>query len=249
MPGEAFIPTPYGADSRFRPKTIWVYLDEYQAPNTSRPKRTNAWVIASSGDLVYSGAKIFSSPIDLPIRKATKNSKFALTAALTGKVEGVDYDAAIKLANDENVELQIDLGETEIEYVNYFDMLMAQNQNSSKLDQLNSLLKQRHGKDIPTRRVITAALKVNGAKIKAKSKNGNTISAKLSVILGSLGFEYNKESNEFDALEVNGLRYIGYAARYTNEFGLISTGADPDFDDDQKSNIPVDENSEWWLSN
>lgn len=246
MPGEAMLPTPYGADSRFRPKTIWVYLDEYQA-NPSKPKRQSAWVIAASGDSFYGDVNVVSNPINLPTRNITKNKKFALTAAIAGTVSKEDFEAALELANSENVELSIDLGEVSIEYVNYFDMLLAQTDTSyqRKMDTLNSLLKQRYGGDTPRRRIITAALKVKGAKITANISESKSFSAKLIALFSSIGFNYDNKTKSFDTMGFSDWRYIAYAARYTNSYGLISTGTEPQIEDSEESNIPLDENIEW----
>ena len=244
LPGEAFLPTPYGADSRYQPKSIWIYLRDYQ--NSSRRiRRTNAWVIASSGAAVFDGVQTYSQPINLPVRESDKKRKLELAAALNGTVSGENFEAELDALLSSGADIDVDFGEVTIEYVNYFDLLMAQNRNQSVIEDLESLLTARYGQSSPPQRVITAALKVKDATFRVKSTDAAGFGVGVRAFLSSLGFKFNAERNEFDVLTFTDWRYIAYQAKYSDEFGLISSGEDPEIDDSGAANISIWENPAW----
>lgn len=244
LPGEGFLPTPYGADSRYQPKSIWIYLRDYQ--NSSRRiRRQNAWVIASSGSGVYDGVPTYSQPINLPVRESDRKRKLELAATLNGTVSGEEFEAELDAFLESGADIDVDFGEVTIEYVNYFDMLMAQNRNQSVLEDLESLLTARYGESSPPQRVITASLKVKDATFRVKSSDAAGFSVGIKAFLSSLGFKLSSERNEYDVLTFKDWRYVAYQAKYADEFGLISTGEDPQVDDSGAANMSIWDNPAW----
>jgi len=247
LPGEAFVATPYGADARFKPKTIWLYLDNFQA-SPQKPKRQHAWVAASSGEAIYDRilAPLHVSEVSMPMSSADQKTKYGVTAALAGTLSAVDIDAGVGAALSKGVELDVDLGLTEIEYVYYFDMLSAQIMNTTQLTSFNNVLKASYGRDIPVRRVITGALRSKGGSIVVKNTKNVDFSAdaELTSFLSKLGFTYVRERNSFDKLVFNEWRYIAYQSRYTDKDGKITGAADAAPVEMTATNLaPFDENS------
>lgn len=247
LPGEAFVPTPYGADARFKPKTIWLYLDNFQA-SPQKPKRQNAWVAASSGEAIFDSvyAPIHIEPVSLPVSSMDSLTKFGVTASLAGTLSAVDVQAGMNLAKSHGVDLDIDLGTTQVEYVYYLDMLTAQDVNTGAVAALNNVLKTRFGRDVPLRRVITAALRTRGASVSVKNTSSTDFSASadLTSFLSKLGFTFSKERNAFDKITFDDWRYIAYQSRYTDKDGKVSTALDaPPVEITSENSAPPDENA------
>lgn len=231
LPGEAFVATPYGADSRFKPKTIWLYIDSFQA-SPNRPIRQNAWIAASSGESIYDAvsAPVHQSAITLPVRRMSENVKYGITASLAGTLDPVDVDAGVNLAQSKGVDLEVNLGVTEVEYVYYIDMLMAQDQNTNAVAALTRTLKLRFDRDPPVRRVVTAALRAKGGSISVRNTRNLDFSTEvaLKAFLSKLGFTFNQERNTFDKLTFDDWRYIAYQSVYTNKEGKVSSAGETD---------------------
>ena len=242
MPGEGFVPIPYGADSRFRPKSVWIYLDNVSA-GPIKPKGTKAWVPASSGEAFYPDryAPVYEAKIDLPVSKMTKDQTWAFGASVVAPIDGVDLAAGINLASKEGIDLRMEIGEAVIEWVYYFDFKLAEIQTKTDRGKFRKILKDSFGKDIPKQRVVTAAVKVRDSRISIQK--GDTFSAgistKLESFLAKLGISYDSASSEFSQVEIGDFRYIAYAAKYLNDQGDISTLGGAGFDKSLSSEEPL----------
>lgn len=247
FPGEAFIATPYGADSRFRPKTVWLYLDNFHGA-TDKQRKQGAWIAASSGEAIYDPvfAPIHTDAISLPVSAMDYKIKFGLTASLAGTVDAVDINAGIEMAKANGVEINIDPGTTEIEYVYYLDMLIAQDQNTNALGAFNATMERRFKRKIPKRRVITAALRTKNSTITVtNAKNLNLdANAELRAFLSKIGFTFNKEKNTFDKLSFSDWRYIAYQSLYTDAEGQVSSDGQTPYVEITAENLaPFQENA------
>lgn len=247
LPGEAFEATPYGADSRFKPKTIWLYIDNFQA-SPNKPKRQKAWIAASSGESIYDdvSAPIHQTAVTLPVRLMGENVKYGITASLAGTLDAVDVEAGVSLAQSKGVDLEMNLGVTEIEYIYYIDMLMAQDQNTNALAALNRTLKLRFNRDAPVRRVVTAALRAKGGSISVRNTGNIDFSTDVALksFLSKLGFTFNQERNTFDKLTFDDWRYIAYQSLYTDKEGKVSSAGETDpIQITAASTVPYGENA------
>lgn len=228
MPGEAFVPTPYGADSRFRPKSIWIYVDEFQAV-PGKPKRQPAWIVASSGESIYDNiyAPIQTQPITLPTSGLSALTKYSLAASLSGTLNAAEFDAGVQLAQSKGIDLDINFGETEVQYVYYMDLLTAQDINNAQRARFKDALKRRFGRDIPISRVVTASLRARNATVQVKNTSNIdvTADASLAQFLSKLGFSFDRNRAVVDRVNFNDWRYIAYQSRYTDDDVRVSDAA------------------------
>lgn len=227
--GEGFLPAPYGADDRFAPRTIWL-LTENAQKKPWKTGKTKAWVAFSDGRAVYSDdlVPIRRREISTQAWDLDKDTKWSLTAALSGKLATEDAEAGLEAARAKELEVDIDLGSVEIEYAFYYDMLMAQAINGANLGIMNQILGDRFGDDIPDRRVILSAVRVKGGRVTVRSKTDVDLSAeakgKLGEVLGNLGLSYEKDKNVFKSLAIDEWKYVGYQAMMADKAtGKIST--------------------------
>lgn len=228
FPGEGFVPTPYGADDRFAPKTIWIYLP-HVAGKPWKNNKEKAWVAFSNGRAIYPDAivEVKRRPINTQTWKLEGKTKWALAAALNGQVTGTAVDADIDFVHSKNLTLDIDLGETEVEYGYYFDFLHAQVVNQQTLQAMSTLLSQRFGEgNIPDRRVVIAALRVRNANITAKPESSTSIGAEVVAALQRLGFSWNSEKKVAQSLKTDQWRYIAYQALISDKAGRISSASE-----------------------
>lgn len=244
FPGEGFIANPYGADARFKPKTIWIYGTHV----LKQPWKTGtqkAWLVASNGESIYpeSLVPIVTDQIDPETWKIDKDSKWGLAASLAGKIDLGSIDADLDLAIQNGLEVSIDLGTVEVQYAYYFDMVMAQDLNGQILVIYNKILKEQHG-EIPDRRVMTAAIRVKDAEITVNTANGSKLDLGLGLgtLLGKLGLNWDKNKKVYRSLKTTGWKYIAYQALLADkETGTI--GYSP-VESDQAYTYP-DENLGW----
>ncbi len=241
---EAFLPTPYGADSRFKPKTIWAYVDSAQQKGKFQfVRRQKAWMVASSGLAIYPDelVPLNYAPISLPTRDQDVGRMMALTAALGAKLLPKDVEAELSVARSKNLKFEITLPEAEIEYCYLEDLRAAEGFRAGALEGLRNRLKKN---DVdPPRRTITAAIRVKGARIAVNSDRSFDFSANAGVqaLLSTLGFSWNSTTKNFDALDISGWRYIAYQALLADGDGRISTAVQAGVDTSREANsLPIE---------
>ena len=229
FPNNHFIATPYGADSRYSVRTIWVQLSNVQKTGSSTDK-VKAWVALSDGLSVYpdSSVKIRQEPINVRGFQMDRGTKWAFAAALSGKIEGVPVDAGFDFGHTNDLDVDIDLGEVEVEYSYYADLLLSQKIYQQNLDALLDLVK---GKDneLPPLRVIATALRVRNANVTVKNKSGTTagLEAKVAQFLTNFGLHYNAQKDTFESLQVGDWKYIAFEALLADKkTGKVSTAVD-----------------------
>ena len=234
MKGEGFIPTPYGADTRFAPKSIWIYHNKI-AKDKDRAQEIKAWVLLSSGRAIYTDdfSPVKKSKVKLPTDKTTLSNKLALTLSLTGNLPVASAELSTDFLKEKGIDIDINLGSSEIEYCEYFDMLLAQNANAHIVDQMNSILRMKFGKKIPPRRVIVSALRVKNASFNFKTKDNKIVNFdagidadKVKIVTNfaaRLGLKWDKEKKVFRSLELDDWKYIAFQAIFTDETGKISS--------------------------
>lgn len=242
FPGEGFVPTPYGADDRFAPRTIWIYVN---SSNTKpwRASQGKAWVAFSNGGSVYSEnlVPLKRRPINTQLWSLDSKTKWSLAAALTGAAQGTTVKADLDAVLAKNVAVQIDLGTVEVEYGYYFDFLQAQQINKTALSLMTSALVQRYGaENLPERRVIIGAIKVTGAKISVSPESTASVTADVTAALEKLGFQFSADRKAVKTLEIPGPAYIAYQALIADKTGQISTA---DADSSEAEFAYPDENS------
>jgi len=231
FPGEGFVPTPYGADDRFAPRTIWIYVNNVNA-KPWRNSQGKAWIAFSNGGSVYSDSLVplKHRPINTQTWSLDAKTKWALTAALSGAAQGTTVNTDLDAVLAKNLSVDIDLGAVEVEYAYYFDFLQAQQINKTALSIMTAALVQRYGADkIPDRRVIVGAIKVTGAKITVTPESNTSITAGVTAALQKLGFQFSADRKAVKTLEIAGSQYIAYQSLIADKTGQISTadaGAD-----------------------
>lgn len=212
FPLQKFEATPFGADSRYEPKTMWAYLGNLARPGKPR-SITKGWVAFSDGKGVYPEnlAKLRCEPISVSSLKTTAQSKIALGAAISGTISAVPIDANTKADWGSSMVVDVDFGEVEIAYVYYFDMLVAQESRADVLQRMHSLLSKREGAPPPIK-VVCSALRIRNAQISVRSTKtkDSSFSAKYGVVLGSLGFSWNGEKEAFQNIKYTDWRYIAF---------------------------------------
>lgn len=225
--GEGFLPTPYGADDRFAPKSVWVYLENAQAKGW-KSATTKAWLVFSSGESLYpaSTVPLRTRRVNTQRLSVDAQSKLALVVSLTGEADSNLTSAALKALAEKSVQAEIVWGDVEVEYCYYFDMLQAQSVNDAALKVMTKLLQDRFGGKAPERRVITAALRVRNAVVSLSSKSGVDLSAdvSLSSVLTGLGFAVQGAKKSTAILELGpSWQYLGYQALVSDEAGKVSS--------------------------
>lgn len=225
FPGEGFVPTPYGADDRFAPRTIWIYVNNVNS-KPWRKTQGKAWIAFSNGGSVYSESLVplKHRPINTQTWSLDTKTKWSLAAALSGAAQGTTVNADLDALLSKNLGVEIDLGSVEVEYGFYFDFLQAQQINKTALSLMTTALVQRYGADnLPDRRVIVGAIKVNGAKITVAPESSASLTADVSAALQKLGFQFSADRKAVKTLEVAGPQYIAYQALIADKTGQIST--------------------------
>ena len=133
--GERFVPTPYGVDKRFSPKSIWIYLDKFAIDKEGK-KEVTGWAVLSSGKVIFTEdvAPVQREEIELPITKTEIDKKLALTLALSGNIKIVDAKIDSKFLKENNVSIDISIGNSQIEFCYYLDMMLSQDANEHILE-------------------------------------------------------------------------------------------------------------------
>lgn len=225
--GEGFLPTPYGADDRFSPKTMWIRVGHAQ----NRPWKSGmqkAWIPLSDGRSIYPDDMVPLRIRDINTQSWTlgKDSKFALAAAIVGELESLDAELGLTAEMKRDMDIELSFGRVQIEYGFYWDYIQAQEVNAQLLGVMNQLLKSNFDGRIPDRRVITASLRVHDPVIVVKGTTGSSFgfSATVASILKKLGLEWDSEKEFYKSIRFDGWRYIGYQAMIADrESGKIST--------------------------
>jgi hypothetical protein len=249
FPGEQFIPTAYGADDRYAPKTIWIEIEK-AVKRIDKTSAKKAWFAFNSGRSIYpdSLVRTQSRPITASSWSLDKESKWAISAALSGNIENLDIGADFNALIASDLEIRMDIPQVEIEYVWYWDLLFAQAANEHLLTIMNDLLRARYGKGLPRRRVITAAIRVKDANITVRTANQQSVGAnlKLSKMLNALGFSWNKSLKEYRQLKSSDWKYLAFQAVLADETGKISSAERAGLADEdaEKTSLPS-ENLPW----
>lgn len=229
LPEEGFLATPYGADDRFAPKTIWI-----QVPNASgktwRGNKQKAWIPLSSGMAVYTETLVplKRRPIAVKTQQLDDATKLALAAAVTGKTQAGDIGVNLSALKSKSVDVAINLNEVEVEYGYYLDFLNAQAVNQHILAAMTDLL-QKTFNPMPPRRVITGALRVKGATVIVGGAGAASVNADVALKpwLEQLGFQWNASRQAFESLSTGPeWKYIAYQSLLTDPSGKISSGDD-----------------------
>ena len=231
--GESFVPTPYGADKRFAPKSIWIYLDKFAIDKVGQRKVTG-WAVLSSGKVIYTDdvVPVQRAEIQLPITKADIEKKVALSLALSGNIKIVNAKIDSKFLKENNVYIDINIGNSQIEFCYYLDMLLSQDLNEHILSQVNNRLNKIYKKP-PKRKVVLSAIRVKDTKIKFVNKDGHEVdfsaeigAAKFKILkdIGAkLGFEWDNTKKRFTTIELDDWKYIAFQSIFTDPTGKISS--------------------------
>ncbi len=223
FPGKAYTPTPFGADTRYAPKTIWVRVEALKDIEGVRTRP--AWVPHSSGAMVYTGTLVplLEEEIDLKVSEMDTQTRLALAASLNkalGPVTAMNLGAEWS----KDLEVDINLGKTMSVWGYYDDFLIAQDANPALLDAMNQRLRARYNK-LPDTFTVVAAIKVDGATVSVKKKTGAGVSIGEGVIsvLSKIGFSWNRDKAESSTLKISGNKYIAFEALKGREGLRISS--------------------------
>ncbi|MGK2856846.1 MAG: hypothetical protein ACSLFQ_06540 [Thermoanaerobaculia bacterium] len=121
-----------------------------------RSAKTKAWIPFSSGSALYTDASVplKRRSVALKTQELDTATTFALAATVGGTLQVGDVEAEIEALREKSVDITIDLGQVEIEYGYYADLLNAQIVNQHILSGMNDLLRNTFTAPLP-RRVIT----------------------------------------------------------------------------------------------
>ena len=216
FPGQRYVPTGFGADSRFSPKSLWI-----EASNADKGWRGNngkGWYAFSSGKAIYPDelVPIYSEEIVTGEWKADSDKGLALALALSGKINELESSADLDVAFSKALSTNIKIGEARVEYGYYYDFLMARSINDFSFKQMQKVLTDRFPKKIPKMKVITNALAVKDSTITVTIDRDKSvgIGGKITGLLDKLGFKWKNKKKTIATLETKGKgwKYIAFKA-------------------------------------
>jgi hypothetical protein len=213
--GKGWVASPNGADTRFRPKTMFVYLDDLQKrfEGTTLEK---GWVPFSSGLSIYPDeyVTIQHEKVTLMTASADGSTKWAFLASIQKALGQLGLDASLSASLTNNWDLKFELEEAEKEWIWQDEMLLAQKITERTAERMSDVLKERYSKVPPTQTII-GALRVRGFSAAAESKSKDSAEAKANIakLFLQLGLSWNHDKNRYESLKIADWQYIAFQAR------------------------------------
>jgi hypothetical protein len=226
--GKGWVASPNGADLRFRPKTMFIYLDDLQKHFEGKGVE-KGWVPFSSGLSIYPDeyVPIQREKVTLFSGNTEGLSKLGFLASVQKVLAQIGLTASLKAELSNNWAIKIEIEDAEKEWLWQDDMRLAQETTMRNAERLAEVVKKRYGK-VPPALVVIGALRVRGLAAVVESKR--TVSAELSVeltqYLAKLGLSWNQEKKRYESLKINDWQYIAFQGQRTAEGVLTISSND-----------------------
>ena len=225
--GKGWVASPYGADVRFRPKTMFIYLDDLQKRFQGKGVE-KGWVPFSSGLGIYPDeyVSVQTDKVTLSLANADSTTKWGFLASVQKVLATVGLDASLKADLTNHWDLKVEIEEAETQWVWQDEMRLAQETTRTSAERLTGVLRERYGK-VPPVQVIVGALRVKGLSAVAENKLAASaeVNADVAKFFAKLGLSWNRERNRYESLKIPDWQYIAFQAQRSKEGEItISSG-------------------------
>ena len=187
--GKGWVASPHGADTRFRPKTMFIYLDDLQKRYEGKGEE-KGWVPFSSGLSIFPEeyVPIQSEKVSLATGSAEDITKLGFFASVQKALSELGLNASVKAELVKNWNVKIEIDEAEKEWVWQDEMRIAQEITGRNAERMAEVLKARYEK-VPPVIVIIGALRVKGLAAVVESTRTDSVefNAELTQYLAKLG--------------------------------------------------------------